>query len=68
MGEALTERGEMEGEMDKEKKEEALDPSMMEDDQIKWIMVIYGRTCNGVPWHEFVQTRVLLKLPTKGTV
>jgi hypothetical protein len=34
-GEALTERGEMEGEVDKGKKEEPLDPIMMDDDQIK---------------------------------
>jgi hypothetical protein len=34
-GEALTGEGEMEGEMDKGKKEEALDPIMMDEDQIK---------------------------------
>jgi hypothetical protein len=34
-GEALTKRGEMEGEVDKFKEEEALDPIMMDDDQIK---------------------------------
>jgi len=38
-GEALTEKGEMEGEMDKGKKKEPLDPIMMDNDQIKWIMV-----------------------------
>jgi hypothetical protein len=32
-GEALREKGEMEGEKDKGKKEEALDPIMMDDDQ-----------------------------------
>jgi hypothetical protein len=32
MGEALTEKGEMEGEKDKGKKEETLDPIMMEND------------------------------------
>jgi hypothetical protein len=42
-GEALTEKGEMEGEGDKGKKEEALDPIMMDDDQIKWIMVTTGK-------------------------
>jgi hypothetical protein len=31
-GEALTERGEMEGQKDKGKKEEPLDPIMMDDD------------------------------------
>jgi hypothetical protein len=34
-GEALTRGGEMEEEMDKGKKEEAMDPIMMEEDQIK---------------------------------
>jgi hypothetical protein len=31
-GEALKGKGEMEGEVDKEKKEESLDPIMMDDD------------------------------------
>jgi hypothetical protein len=31
-GEALIERGEMEGEMEKRKEEEPLDPIMMDDD------------------------------------
>jgi hypothetical protein len=34
-GEALIEKGEMEGERDKGKKEESLDPIMIDDDQIK---------------------------------
>jgi hypothetical protein len=34
-GEALTERGEMEGGKDMGKKEEPLDPIMMDDDQIR---------------------------------
>jgi hypothetical protein len=34
-GEALTERGEMEGGKDKGKEEEPLDPIMMDNDQIK---------------------------------
>jgi hypothetical protein len=37
-GEALTEKGEMEGGEDKGKKKEPLDPIMMDDRQIKWIM------------------------------
>ena len=41
-GKALTERGEMEGGTDKGKKEEPLDPIMMDDEQIKWIMVTDG--------------------------
>jgi hypothetical protein len=55
-GEALTERGEIEGEMDKGKKEEPLDPIMM-DDQIKWIMVTAGNTCSGVPYQYKVKTK-----------
>jgi hypothetical protein len=43
-GEALTGEGEMEGEGDKGKKEEALDPIMMDEDQIKWIMETTGKT------------------------
>jgi hypothetical protein len=49
-GEALTRDREMEEEMDKGKKEEALDPIMMEEDQIKKIMETTGRTCSGVPY------------------
>jgi hypothetical protein len=49
-GEALTRDEEMEEEMDKGKKEEALDPIMMEEDQIKQIMAIARRTCSGVPY------------------
>jgi hypothetical protein len=56
-GEALTGKGEMEGEGDKGKKEEALDPIMMDDDQIKWIMVTVGRTRSGVPYQYKVNTK-----------
>jgi hypothetical protein len=56
-GEALTEKGEMEGEVDKGKKEEALDPIMMDDDQIKWIMVTTGKTHSGVPYQYKVNTK-----------
>jgi hypothetical protein len=49
-GEALTRNREMEKEMDKGKKEEALDPIMMEEDQIKQIMATTGRTHSGVPY------------------
>jgi hypothetical protein len=38
----------MEGEGDKGKKEESLDPIMMDDDQIKRIMETDGKMCNGV--------------------
>jgi hypothetical protein len=56
-GEALIEIGEIEGEGDRGKKEEALDPIMMEDDQIKRIMVISRRMCNGVPYQYKVKTK-----------
>jgi hypothetical protein len=49
-GEALTRDREMEDEMARGKKEEALDPIMMEEDQIKNIMEIVGRTHSGVPY------------------
>jgi hypothetical protein len=39
-GEALTRDGEMEEEIDKGKKEEALDPIIMEEDHIKNMMTI----------------------------
>jgi hypothetical protein len=47
----------MEGEVDKRKKEEALDPIMMDDDQIKWIMATTRRTHNGVPYQYKVNTK-----------
>jgi hypothetical protein len=34
----------MEGKVDKGKKEEAFNPTMMDDDQIKLIMVTVGKT------------------------
>jgi hypothetical protein len=49
-GEELTRDREMEEEMDKGRKEEALDPIMMEEDHIKKIMEIARRTCSGVPY------------------
>jgi hypothetical protein len=45
-GEALTRYGEM----DKGRKEEALDPNRMEEDQINHIMATTRRTCSGVPY------------------
>jgi hypothetical protein len=47
----LTGEGEMEGEMDKGRKEEALDLIMMDEYQIKQIMASIGRTCSGVPYN-----------------
>jgi hypothetical protein len=49
-GEALTRGGEMEEEMDKGKKEEVMDPIMMEEDQINKIMETVGKTRSGTPY------------------
>jgi hypothetical protein len=49
-GEALTERGEMEGGKDKGKKEEPLDVIMMDDNQIRWILETTRKTRSGVPY------------------
>jgi hypothetical protein len=57
MGEALTRDGEMEGEMDKGKKEEALDPIMMDEDQINQIMETTGRMLSGVPYQYNMNTK-----------
>jgi hypothetical protein len=43
-GEALTRSGEMEEEIDKGKKEEVMDPYMMEKDHIKQFMETSGNT------------------------
>jgi hypothetical protein len=56
-GKALIGEGEMEGEGDKGNKEEALDPIMMDKDQIKWIMAIAGKTCNGIPYQYKLNTK-----------
>jgi hypothetical protein len=56
-GEALTGEGEMEGEEDKGNKEEALDPIMMDEDQIKRIMETAGKMRSGVPYQYKVNTK-----------
>jgi hypothetical protein len=56
-GEELTKRGEMEGGGDKGKKEEPLDPIMMDEDQIKQIMETYGKTHSGLPYQYKVNTK-----------
>jgi hypothetical protein len=65
-GEELTRKGKMEGEGDKEKKEEDLDPIMMDDDQIKWIMVTIGRTRSGVPYQYKVNTKKRVVVMREG--
>jgi hypothetical protein len=47
----------MEGEVDKGKKEESLDPIMMDKNQIKNIMATVGKTCSGVPYQYKVNTK-----------
>jgi hypothetical protein len=48
----------MEGGKNKDKKEEEpLDPIMMDDDQIKWILVSSGKTRSGVPYQYKVNTK-----------
>jgi hypothetical protein len=47
----------MEGGKDKVKKEEEpLDPIMMDDNQIKWILASSGMTCSRVPYQYKVNT------------
>jgi hypothetical protein len=57
MGEALTEKGEMEGERHKGKKEEELDPIRMDGDQIKQFMATIGKTPSGVTYQYKVNTK-----------
>jgi hypothetical protein len=47
----------MEGEVDKGRNEESLDPIMMDEDQIKQIMVSAGKTRSGVPYQYKVNTK-----------
>jgi hypothetical protein len=57
-GEALIERGGMEGGKDTEKKEEEpLDPILMDDDQIKWILVSSGMMRSRAPYQYKVNTK-----------
>jgi hypothetical protein len=55
-GEALIGKGEMEGEGDKGK-EEALDPIMMDEDQIKGIMATVRNMHSGIPYQYKVNTK-----------
>ena len=47
----------MEGRKDKGKKEEPLDPIMMDNDQIKWILVSTGNMRSRVPYQYKVNTK-----------
>ena len=55
-----------EGEGDKGKKEEALDPIMMDDDQIKWIMAIARKTHSGVPYQYNMNTKKKVVVAKEG--
>jgi hypothetical protein len=56
-GEALKERGKMEGGKDKGKKEETLDPIMMDENQIKKIMATTRKTRSREPYQYKVNTK-----------
>ena len=57
-GEALTEKGGMEGGKDKEKKEEEpLDPILMDDNQLKWILASSGTTRSRAPYQYKINTK-----------
>jgi hypothetical protein len=56
----------MEGELDKGKKEEALDPIIIDDDQIKWITVTARKTRSGVPYQCKVNTKKIFKSTREG--
>jgi hypothetical protein len=67
-GEALTERVEMEGGKDKGKKEEALDPIMMNDYQIKQIIAKTGKMRSGVPYQYKLNTKKRAIVAREGLV
>ena len=58
----------MEGGMDKGNTEEPLDPIMMGNDQIKWIMTTTGKTRSGVPYQYKVDTKKRVVSMRKGLV
>jgi hypothetical protein len=47
----------MEEGQDKGKKEELLDPILMDDDQLQWILASSGMTRSGVPYQYKVNTK-----------
>jgi hypothetical protein len=68
-GEALTERGEMEGGKDKGKKEEEpLETIMMDDNQLKWILVSTRKTRRGIPYQYKVNTKKSVVAVREGLV
>jgi hypothetical protein len=58
----------MEGGKDKGKKEEPLDPIMMDDDQIKRIMATTGKKHSGVPYQYKVNTKKRVIAMREGLV
>jgi hypothetical protein len=67
-GEELIEKREMERGKDKGKKEEPLDPIMMGDNQIKWIMAKTGKMCSRVPYQYKVNTKKRVIAMREGLV
>jgi hypothetical protein len=67
-GEELIERGGMEGRKDKGKKEEPLDSIMMDNDQIKWILVSTRKACSRAPYQYKVNTKKRVVAMREGLV
>jgi hypothetical protein len=67
-GEALIERGEMEGGNNKRNKEEPLDLIMMDDDQIKRIVVTTGNMSSRLPYQYKVNTKKRVVAMREGLV
>jgi hypothetical protein len=56
----------MEGERDKGNNKEALDPIMMDDNQIKRIMETAGKTHSGIPYQYRVNTKEIAIVAREG--
>jgi hypothetical protein len=48
--------------------EEPLEPIMMDDDQIKWILASIGKTCSGVPYQYKMNTKKRVVALREGLV
>ena len=65
-GETLIGKGKTEGEGDNGKKEEALDPIMMDNDEIMQIMATSGKMHSGVPYQYKVNTKKRVVVSREG--
>jgi hypothetical protein len=66
-GEALTKRGGMEGGKDKDKKEEEpLELTLMDDDQLKWILASSGMTHSRVAYQYNMKTKKRVVVEREG--